>query len=608
MALSRLLLLLTAGATALSAPRLRAMDYPVDSQAAFDALNSTDFEPGDRILLESGMTFSGSLNFTAEDGGTALDPIIITSSGTERATIAPGDDDGIDVYNAGGYVIRNLNFVGSGVAEDGTTSSTRPGINFYADSPGDIKYPLVHLDQLEVSGFGNRGVIIGGFSGSTGYHDVRITNVVAHGNLRSGIETYGFTDVNDALTNVYVGHCRCFHNVGNFEREAHGIVLGGVDGGVIERCLAYDNGQNNRSLGIWAYTSTNLTIQFNESHSNKSAVGDGGVGFDFDKGVTNSTMQYNYSHDNFGAGYLQIGAFGLQASSGNVLRYNISESDGRNPTTPPAGAIEIGSAVSNLDVYGNTVFLDGQGTSITTPAVFIYGGILDPTGVLLANNLLVTTGGLGFVRYTSFLPSTITFAGNNYWPSGGAFVIDYKGTSYSSLTAWRSRTGQEMLGGTATGSSADPLLTAPGNGGTIGDPGLLTSLSAYTLQADSPLIGAGLDLQAEFGVDPGPRDYYGVSLPQGSALEVGASEFVSPTPAPPLLLDVSYDQGSNTVTLDYQSEDGVSFGVRRSPDLTGDPANEWTSLPATAPGDDSVMQYADTPPAGSQFFYVLVRE
>ena len=219
MPLTRLLLLLTAAASALTAPGVCATDYPVDSQAAFDALNSTDFEPGDRILLQSGMTFSGSLNFGAEDSGTALDPVTLTTSGIERAIISPGDGIGIDVYNAGGFVIRNLNLVGSGVAEDGTTTSTEPGINFYADSPGDIKYPLVHLDQLEVTGFGNRGVIIGGFNGSTGYDDVRITNVVAHGNLRSGIETFGFTGIKNALTNVRVADCESYHNVGNASRE-----------------------------------------------------------------------------------------------------------------------------------------------------------------------------------------------------------------------------------------------------------------------------------------------------------------------------------------------------------------------------------------------------
>ena len=35
------------------------------------------------------------------------------------------------------------------LAATGAPARTRAGIDFYAASPGNIKYPLVHLDQLE---------------------------------------------------------------------------------------------------------------------------------------------------------------------------------------------------------------------------------------------------------------------------------------------------------------------------------------------------------------------------------------------------------------------------------------------------------------------------
>ena len=73
---SRFLLVSTVAAT-LSISQVHATDFPVASQAAFDALNSTDFAPGDRILLQSGMTFTGSLDFTTEDGGTATFTIVV---------------------------------------------------------------------------------------------------------------------------------------------------------------------------------------------------------------------------------------------------------------------------------------------------------------------------------------------------------------------------------------------------------------------------------------------------------------------------------------------------------------------------------------------------
>ncbi|NNC88163.1 MAG: right-handed parallel beta-helix repeat-containing protein [Akkermansiaceae bacterium] len=593
------------------APALGAADHTVTNQAEFDALNTTDFDPGDRILLEGGMTFSGSLLFTSEDLGTDADPIVVTSTGTGRATINAGDAVGINGVDTGGFEISHLNLIGSGVAENGTTTSTKPGVNFFANGPTDFKYPRVHLDQLTVTGFGNRGVLIAGFNGSAGYNDVRITHVVSHGNLRSGIETFGGNNVTDALTNVYVAHCETYHNVGtttsNPPRASHGIVLGGVDGAIIERCLSYDNGQNNNAVGIWAYSSANVTIQFNESHSNRTAGSSGGAGFAFDVNVSNSVMQYNYSHGNAGAGYsLFDGTSSNDKSSDgnndNVVRYSISENDGRNALATAASGILAGGRVNRLDVYGNTVFMAGPGAGASFPAAYFYSVLSDPSDILLANNLFVTAGGNPLIWRDS--GADTTFAGNNYWPSGGAFSILYNGTTYPSLSAWRTGTGQELLGGSPTGSALDPHLTDPGNGGTVGDAGLLGTLTAYKLQAGSPMVDAGLDLQAEFGIDPGPRDFYGGPLPYGTALDIGAHEFTEA----PVVLAIGYTEGTNTVTIDYQSESGVDFGVRRSPDLAGDPATTWTVLPGTGPGDGSVKQYTDNPPPGDSFFYVLVRE
>ena len=329
---------------------LQATDYNVTSQTGFNSLsNNTNFKPGDRIFLQSGQTFSGSLKFTAEDDGTDVSPIVVTSTGTGRATINAGNGVGIDALNTGGFVISNLNLIGSGVAEDGFTTSLEPGINFYA-STRNTKYPRVYLDQLTVTGFGSRGVVIGGFNGTAGYNDVRITNVVSHGNLRSGIEIYGDTNVINANTNVYIADCKSYHNVGNVLRAAHGIVLGGVTGGIVERCLAYDNGQNNSSTGIQAYNSTNITIQHNEVHSNKTAGTNGATAFVLDLGVTGSVIQYNYSHDNDGSGYLLFSDAGQRndviENAGNVVRFNISENDGREANHDAASGIQVGGQVN----------------------------------------------------------------------------------------------------------------------------------------------------------------------------------------------------------------------------------------------------------------------
>ncbi len=115
-----------------------------------------------------------------------------------------------------------------------------------------------------------------------------------------------------------------------------------------------------------------------------------------------------------------------------------------------------------------------------------------------------------------------TFAGNVYWAVDGAFDI----AGYKSLEDWRKATGQEMLNGKPVGLVVDPKVTELGSNVTAGDPTKLHILTAYRLQKNSPLIDAGLDLRSLFGIDPGKRDFYGTSIPQGKAYDIGAHEII----------------------------------------------------------------------------------
>jgi hypothetical protein len=93
-------------------------------------------------------------------------------------------------------------------------------------------------------------------------------------------------------------------------------------------------------------------------------------------------------------------------------------------------------------------------------------------------------------------------------------------------------TGQEMYRSRATGLNANPRLVDPGNGGTIGDADRLPTLAAYKLRAGSPLVDAGLNLRRLFGLSPGPTDFYGTSIPQGTGYDVGAHEATVASPNP----------------------------------------------------------------------------
>ena len=144
--------------------------------------------------------------------------------------------------------------------------------------------------------------------------------------------------------------------------------------------------------------------------------------------------------------------------------------------------------------------------------------------------MLVTTDGKALVR-GSASTGTIQFQQNCYWPTGAAFQV----SGYDSLSARRSAAGQEMHAGEAVGMRVDPLLSGPGTGGTIGDTTQLGTLTAYQLQGASPCADAGLDPRALFSVDPGPRDFFGNTIPNGGGHAVGAHDAAQVDTAPPLV-------------------------------------------------------------------------
>lgn len=481
-------------------------------------VNAITFSPGDQILFQGGQTFSGGLYFDSADKGTPQAPILVGSYGTGRSTINAGGGYGLFAYNTAGFQVTTINFVGSG-----RTTNTQSGINFYTDLPGNVKLNYLHINNVSVSGFGDTGILIGGWNGVSGYNDVRITNVSSHDNAKAGLSIYGQNLYSN--TNVYIGHNQAVNNPGKSGlsvNSGNGIVIGSVNGGTIERSVAHDNGWIGfGSYGIWAYDSNNVTIRSNESYNNHTSGTKDGGGFDLDGGVTNSTAQYNYSHGNDGAGFGLNQFSGAPSWSGNTVRYNISENDGRKNGYPSIILWNGGSGIRNAEIYNNTIYMSAAQTGRPSAVRFVNA----TTNIHLRNNIFVTTNGLTLIDVASG-QSGILFQGNDYYASGAAFVLRWYGTGYSSLSAWRTATGQESVGSTNTGTNANPQLTSPGGGGTIGNADLLNALTAYRLRSASPMINAGLDLFARFGIQPGPHDFFGTPIPQAGAFDIGANEFM----------------------------------------------------------------------------------
>ncbi len=493
-------------------------------------VNQVNFKAGDAIYFKGGSTFNGTVTFDSNDKGTATAPIVVSSYGGGKATINAGGGDGIYAHNTAGFNINNLRFDTAG-----RLNNSGAGIYFLNDLNTSTKLQYVHIDGVDAGNFGNSGIYIAGQlpTGSTvhnGFNDIRITNSAVHDNTMFGIRING--NANDAHTNLYIGSVRAYNNVGKGDTartNGNGIMVGNVTNGTIEKSVAYNNGGNgNHCVGMWTINSTNVVFQYNESYSNRTAFDSDGGGFDIDGGCQSCTLQYNYSHDNYGAGFGVFQYIDAAAFNNNVVRYNISQNDGRHNSyngirlwSPQTGGLK------NVEIYNNTVYMtkpasgDPRALFIKTPT----------TNVHIRNNIFFVTGGLTVAEIADG-QSGLLMQDNNYYAGGSPVNIIYGANTYTSIAAFRAGTGQESVNGQAVGTSADPKFVNAGGGGTVGiGNSLASNLSAYELTSGSPMINTGLNLKTQFGVSTGTHDFYGNSLPQGGAFDIGANEAGSNPPS-----------------------------------------------------------------------------
>jgi hypothetical protein len=489
---------------------------------------TTNFQPGDSIVFEGGTTFDGRIYFATPLNGTVSHPITFSSFSTfrgRRAKIFSGSGPGFYAENCSGIKITNLNFEGSG-----RTTNTDRGISLVVRLAGNLKKENIAIDSLEISGYKWAGIAMSGAVQRSGLANVTITNCEVHDNGDAGIVSDGVWDPSLSgynHRNITIARCKVYNNSGVPGKGAHsgnGIVLAFVDQALIEYCESYNNGWLNEytgggPVGIWCWESNNVTIQFNESHHNKTGSNKDGGGFDFDGGTSNSLMQYNYAHDNAGPGYLLAQFEGARTLKNVTIRYNISAHDNSGVLLWSTGS---NGGIRNADIYNNTIYTRSPLGGVAIISDYIYA-----TRIL--NNIIQTTSGAYPVRADS--TPDVKFMGNCYWSSGNDFAIQWGRALYRSLETWRNATDQEMLPNQiSAGVQVDPMLQNPGQGVTLGNTDLLHTLVGYKLKAESKLINAGLSLSTNFGINPGSRDFFDTPLPQRAFYDIGAHEYESQVP------------------------------------------------------------------------------
>jgi hypothetical protein len=484
---------------------VHAATYHVDSVAGTDAndgrspaaawrslskVNATTFQPGDRLLLKSGSTWTGQLHPKGSGGTT--DRIVLDCYGEGPKPIIHGGGiagGAVLLENQQYWSIRNLE-----VTNQGSPAAKKMGILIRNNSIGTLSgievkdchvYDVVGDLTDYRDGKESGGIVFiitaANLSVPSRWNDIRIENNLIHDVARNGIlmQSQWINKPNDPNSS-WSGHgaytpSTNIRVAGNrLERiGGDGIILWCAKGAMVERNFVRQANSNSLKQGhaaVWPYFCEDVVFQYNEVCETKTKFD--GMAFDFDNSNQRCIYQYNYSHDNEG-GFLNMCCDGN--ANGNIARYNISQNDGCL-----AGSrvfLVHGHGNHGYQVYNNTIYVRND-----NPAMFEQGADSSGSSIVFQNNVFINAG-TGTFR----APKGCRFECNLYFGSGA-------------------------IGDDAKKTLGDPRLLAPGSGRAG-----LASVDGYKLTADSPVLDAGLVIPGNGGLD-----YWSNPVSRSAAPHLGA--------------------------------------------------------------------------------------
>ncbi|MFN2926967.1 hypothetical protein ACKX2L_08555 [Lachnospiraceae bacterium YH-ros2228] len=329
-------------------------------------VNSTEFQPGNKILFKCGDTWKGMLK--PGGSGSLGENIVISSYGSGKKPVidGAGAEAAVKLDGQEYWTISNI------CAENNASErAVRQGI--YVNGKGSGITHNITIKDCEVcnvigenrrsmptyqSMYWNSGIYIsmpGRSSNSTHYDGVLIKNNYVHDVTTSGIRINQREDfiIDPYHTNVLI--------------EGNTIERTGSDGMIVANCVSpliqynkcYDAGAlGNRNdtkiiAGMWTCGTKNALFQYNEVARTRLFDSDG-TAFDTDWGTSGTTIfQYNYTHGNGGGFWLDCGGINRDPNYvKTILRFNISADDENYLVR--AGDMET-------EIYNNT-FYKSSGT------------------------------------------------------------------------------------------------------------------------------------------------------------------------------------------------------------------------------------------------------
>lgn len=499
-------------------------------------VNANAFGANDCVNLNGGDTFGGGTT-----GIASASLRCVKSYGSGQATISTGNTkECVKAINIPGVTVFNIICTGGG-----NSTNTTAGISIVNNQAGNTKLAGPTISGVTISGYGGIGLNIQGANGTSGFNGISLVGPITVSNVTgntssqsfgigcimvysatgngSGATTPSHTNLTISGT-ITISNCTGT-NAATVGESGDGIVIGqtcnfSVGANPTDSIVVHDFGGNNGSaaepIGIYVQDSCNGTVAryevYNGLGGTNSAYADG---VSINNGNINITLEKGKVHDNAGFGALLGNTSVAPLWANNHLRYNLFQNNGfGKPGLSNVGFLFAQAATGTGYVYGNTI-VEQRGNI----AIGDWVSSTQAYTMVVANNILAVNNNGTLVKIQH--PSTHTFTGNDYYTYSAPVNFSWNGVAYTSFASWQTATGQEKISGVNVGLTSNPNVYVPG-GLFITSGYVPTQDMASNLQAGSPMIGAGINLTTQYGINPGATDYYGVAI-SAASLPVGAA-------------------------------------------------------------------------------------
>ncbi len=405
----------------------------------------------------------------------------------------------------------------------------------------------------------NSGVTVsGGASGAKGFSVSGKINVVISGFTITGTPSYGIY-VNSSSNITLSGNTVSFSGQPVSGQSASGIYLSSLNGGLVKGNVTHDNAAHGILL---TGSTTGVTVQGNTSYHNAYQWQRNANGIDVVAPGNSIIGNVTYANEDTGINIYSGGDNALV--SGNVTYGNGDHGiDDFNVTGGRIiGNTVYGNCTDGINVEGTSGNYDIENNVSMNNAT---GAVINPTPInppgAYTNNCNRRIGNIGV--YDS-APASTTANYNLVWQSGAGTEYTWAGTSYNTLSALQSATGQE-----AQGKFANPNFANAAGGNfqlTQGSPAIDSANStasgeqAADIQGnprvDDPAVANTGNPSGSF-YDRGAYEYQG----GGGGTQTGPTAALSVSPASGTApLQVTADASGSTAGSSPISSYSFNFG------------------------------------------------